>query len=171
MKSNFNLWRSASSSITLLLFLTTLTFPQSASPNQPLAIIEMVSSWCHAYCESITTRVFADGRRVTEAQTFERTKSGHLRKVFSKVEKRLEPGEIAELVGLADHPGFFNSQPEYIVTTVPDYPVRFTITYQNNGREKRVTVINYGRGSKSEKDKVPSSVLKLMEWAKPYSFQ
>jgi hypothetical protein len=146
----------------LLLFLSVNNKAQSAS-----ALFEIVHTVCAGDCEHDMTRVFADGRYISEGWGLEETKSKRSRRVFIRIEKQLEKEELIELVEIAEQRDFLEAAPEY-VKVVREQPDWFTITYRNKGREKTVQVYNFSRSSELERGKVPIPIVKLIEWADPY---
>jgi hypothetical protein len=171
MKSGLTLLRYAVAGMLLLLAAICAVAQQPAASSQTPALLEIVYTNCQADCLSETTRIFANGSYVSEAMLYEKAKSGRNRKVLIRAEKQLEADELAELLSWAEQPDFLNAQPEYPVMVVTDYQDWITIIYRNNGQEKRVKVNNFSRGSTSQKNKVPPSVVKLARWAQPQSFQ
>jgi hypothetical protein len=63
-------------------------------------------------------------------------KSGRPRKVFVKSEKQLESEEIAVLLSWTEQRDFLNAQPEYVVTTVVDYPDWFVVTRYSEDKRR-----------------------------------
>lgn len=145
--------------------------PQSESRSQSPALLEIAYLACSSGmpCDDRKTRVYADGRYVSEWLYPEPAKSGRYREVSIREEKKLESAELAELVSWAEQSDFLSAQPKYLVKIL-HHGSHITITYRNNGREKKVTVINFHGGSAEEKAKVPPSVVKLMRWSQPYTF-
>jgi hypothetical protein len=142
-----------------------LSFAQSAPPDQPSVVLEVEHTHVLGYVDTITSRVFSDGRFITEGERWKAAKSGRHRKVFVREETQLEPVEVAELVVLAEQPEFLDARPEYTAGIVRDYPNWVTVTYHKEGREKRVKVINLYRKDilGAGRDTVPPAVLKLIE--------
>jgi len=128
-----------------------------------------VYSCCPLDYEYDTTRIYADGSYIREEGFHEATKAGTIRKVTHKEEKRLEPSELAEVLGWANEPDFVNANPEYVVRIVFENPDWIAITSRDQGREKVIKVFNFSRGTAAQKAKVPPSFLKLARWAAPYS--
>jgi hypothetical protein len=150
----------------LLFLLASLSVAQSTPPAQTAVVLEIGQTYFRGfYIETQTTRVFSDGRFVTESKVGKGTKSGRLRMVSVRVEARLEADEMAELLSLAEQPEFLGVQPEYSVATVRAYPNWLTITYRNRGREKSVKVMNldWEDVSGAARDAVPSALLKLIQ--------
>ncbi|MBV9959329.1 MAG: hypothetical protein JO360_12965 [Acidobacteria bacterium] len=143
---------------------------QPGVADQPAAILEFSYTNCQADCATETTRIYGDGRFLSEATFFEKAKSGRIRKILVKAEKQLEPAEMSEIVGWAEQSDFQSAQPEYPVGIVTDYQDWIILTYRSRGQEKRVKVNNYSRGSTTQKSRVPLSVIKLARWAQPRFF-
>jgi hypothetical protein len=101
----------------------------------------------------------------------EKTKSGRDRKVFEKVEKQLEPSELAAVVSWTQQRDFLDAQREYAVATVVDYSDWFVVRRYDNNSQKSIKVINFDRGDQMQRATVPPSVLKLLRWARPYYFE
>ncbi|HEX8774177.1 MAG TPA: hypothetical protein VF735_11250 [Pyrinomonadaceae bacterium] len=171
MKVTSNLAR-VTLGVVLLLLLTITMFSQSTSSRQSTVLLEIIFQYVYlGDLASETTRVYADGHYLREEVSIEQAKSSRQRKVLSKVEKQLEPEEIAELISWVEQSDFLNSQPEYAVTIVRDHPDWFIINFRNRNTEKSVKVINFSRGNEAQRAKVPPSVLKLLKWADPYYFE
>lgn len=145
---------------------------QSESSSRSTALLEIAYLGCSdgTFCEDSKTRVYADGRYISESLYPEKAKSGRYRQVSTREEKRLEAEELAELIGWAEQPDFLSARPEYYVARV-HHGHGFTILYRNKGREQKVSVINYRHGSEAQRTEVPPSVLKLLRWENPYYFE
>lgn len=154
----------------LLIVFPDISGSQVKDPKDGALLLEITFTSCSSPCDSESTRLYASGRFVRETRGTEMAKSGRYRPVLMTEEKRLEPEEIAEVISWAEQPDFLNAEPEYIVTTI-DSPQRITITYANNGKEKRILLANFHRGDAAQKARVPASVLKLAKWAQPYHFR
>jgi hypothetical protein len=153
------------------LLLSVVVPAASQSSNDSPVVLEIKYENTHPEIPiSKTFCIYADGRYVREEAFIEQAKSGRRRKVFSRSEKQLEPGEVAELVSWTEQPDFVNAQSEYAIAFVVDYPDFFIITHHHEDKVKTITIINFGRGNKVQQANVPSSVLKLLKWANPYYF-
>ncbi len=169
MKFIFNYLRYAPVIVVLLLMTPTLS--GSTTLSQPTLLIEIVYQSSHPSIPiSETVRVYDDGRCITEGVFVEKAKSGRDRKVFEKLEKQLDPSELAELVGWTEQSDFRNAQQEYAVTIVVDYPDWFLVTRHNNNSQKSIKVLNFDRGNEAQRAKIPLSVFNLLKWARPYDF-
>jgi hypothetical protein len=154
----------------LLPAIPALSQQPTATPAQAPALLEFAYTNCQADCATETTRIYPDGRYLSEATFFEKAKSGRLRKILVTAEKQLEAEELAELLSWIEQPDFQSAQPEYPVTVATENPDWMMITYRGKGQEKRVKVNNYSRGSTTQKSKVPLSIIKLARWAQPRFF-
>jgi hypothetical protein len=146
----------------LLPFTNSLQASQFVAASQTIPVIEVVRTYCLAVCESVTTRIYVNGRELIEGETNERSKSGRSRKVLFREEKQLEAEELADLVNLAEQPDFQNAQPEYVMKIVTDSPHWIAITYRHQGGEKIVKIYNFDSNSESERGKLPPALLKLL---------
>lgn len=120
--------------------------------------------------QSQATRVYVDGLVINESKYQRRAKSGKCHEALLRMELRLEPTELAELVSWTERPDFLNARPELVVKFVIDNPSRHIITYRKEGREKKILVANYSIGSEAEKAKLPPSILKVLEWEQRIPF-
>ena len=161
MDDHFNLQRLISM-IFIFLILAVPTIAQPAS--RPAALLEVAHEHCWGGdCDSYTFRIYADGKLTAEGVTSKKAKSGRLRKILSRLEMRLEPEELAELVSLAEKPDFLNALPEYSLKIVQDSPSWVTVTYRKEKLEKKVTIGNYLIANDAEKAKLPPSLWKIIE--------
>ncbi len=158
----------------LLASLTLSLFQSLASPayaqSTPVAqtpIFEVGFRYCPSLCILETTRIYADGRYITEGVNVELTRWRRERSFSFRLEKRLESEEVAELVRWAEQPDFLNARAEYLVRTVL-HSNAFTIIYRNRGREQNIRVINYSQGNEAQRSIVPVHVLKLLQEIYPY---
>lgn len=149
---------------TLLSVVIVATTPKFVPASQSPSLIEIAFTWCQADCQTITTRIYDDGRYVREGKLVEQAKSGRQRKISMRVEKQLESEEVAELVRWAGQSDFVNAQPEYIVKIVQDSPSWLTIAYSNKGKEKKIRVANFIGEEEAAKRMVPPSVLHFIKW-------
>lgn len=154
----------------LMLLLDVSAAPRSTPSGQNTAMLEVVHTVCQANCESETVKVYPDGRYVSEGRAVEKAPSGRSRNMLFRTEKQLEASELADLINWAEQPEFLDSQSEYEVTTVTDSPDWFNITYRNKGMEKNVKVLNFSRGTKAQRAKIPVSAINLLKWAIPSYF-
>ena len=151
----------------LLLLTALIVVPQSISPPQPAAVLEIVhegqlaGGW-----QSFTTRFFADGRVLNEGKLKRKAKSGRYIDILSRVETRLEASELAELMSLVERPDFLNAEASYTLRVVQDNPDLTTITFRKDGLEKRVLIGNYLISTEAEKTKLPPTLSKVLEWVR-----
>ena len=155
----------------LPLLLVVCVAGQSKSVSQKPAFLEISYTNMSFPSDSNTLKVFSDGTYLGESKTMEKAKSGRDRSVYSREEKLLESGEIAELQNWLEDIDFSASEAKYAVTTVIDNPDWFNITYRKGDQEKVLKVVNYGRGTETERRKVPIPVIKLLTWSEPDYFQ
>lgn len=83
-----------------------------------------------------------------------------------KVETKLEPDELTQLLGWAEKPDFLNALPEYKTAKVIDAGSFFKIIYRKEKFERRVTVYNYLVANDVEKAKLPLAVVKIIEFSR-----
>lgn len=163
MKLKYTL-RRITLSMVLCLFPANLGVAQTEpSSNQPVLEVIHVSCLTAGCGESHTWRSYADGTVVFESNRLNRTKAGRGRTVLIKVETKLYPDELGELLRLAEKPDFLNASPEYSTARVIDAGSFVKITYRKEKFEKRVTVYNYLIADEAEKAKLPISLVKIIE--------
>lgn len=163
MEGNYKL--QMPSAVLLSLLLVAPVTAQTARSNQPTALLEFVLTSClGSRCDSYTSRIYADGKVIGEAETKNRVKSGRFRKVLTRVETQLEAEELAEAVSLAEQPDFFNALPVYTVKVVQDDPSWISIAYLKEAKDKRVKVYNYIPDKDAGTAKLPPSLVKIIDF-------
>ena len=163
MKLKYTL-RRITLSMVLCLFLTNLGVAQSEpSSNQPVLEVVHVSCLTAGCGESHTWRSYPDGTVVFESNRLNGTKAGRGRRVLIKVEAKLYPDELGELLRLAEKSDFLKASPEYLTARVIDAGSFVKITYRKEKFEKRVTVYNYLIADEAEKAELPLSLVKIIE--------
>jgi hypothetical protein len=156
--------------ITVCLLISTATcLAQTEASTKVRPVLEVVYTSCNKNCDLDTTRLYADGRFFRETRGSEPAKSGRYRPVTMTEEKVLEPEEVSEVLSWARKPDFLNADSAYVERTI-DNRDELAITYRYDGKEKKVRLVNYGRGIGVQKPRVPASILKLASWAQPYNF-
>lgn len=162
MKGNYKL--RVASAVFLSLLLVVPAIAQTTVSSQPTALLEFVYTSClGAGCDSYTSRIYADGKVIGEAETRKKTKPGRFRKVLTRVETQLEAEELAEFVSLVEQSDLLTASPEYTVKIVQDNPSWISIAYFKEAKDKKVKVYNYLPSKDEGKAKLPPSVMKIIE--------
>ena len=108
-------------SMVLSLFLAYIGVAQSEpSSNEPVLEVLHVSCLTPGCSETTAWRAYVNGTVLYEAKQLNRTKPGPPRRVLVKVETKLEPDEVTQLLGWAEKPDFLNALPEYKTAKVID---------------------------------------------------
>jgi hypothetical protein len=100
----------------LMLLSSAPVFAQAVHLSQPSALLEIAFTF-ERDCgwQSQTTRVYVDGLVINEAKYQRRARSGKCHEAFLRMELRLEPEELAELISWTEQPDFLNAPAELVV--------------------------------------------------------
>lgn len=83
---------------------------------------------------------------------------------LTRKETTLSADDVRELVNIAQQPGFLEARPEYPPLRIAtDATFTQTIIYRNQGREKRIVVVDYAPGDADAKSYYPAALVRLMQ--------